>query len=468
MASKLPPTSRFARGRKMTAVAANHVVRDAGRRVASVGKSPVEKDQARDKTAILLANQLANVLGGMKGAAMKVGQILSVIDMPYLSEDVAPQFQERLAVLRDQAPEVDSEAMHAAVAHELGRPLDEVFARFGTGAVASASIGQVYRATLHDGREVAVKIKYPGIDDAVRADIKNLVAFLKFWRRKLPALGSKQLIAELRSNLASELDYAAEARNQARQARAYEGHPFIVVPRVVAELSTDQMLVTEWFDGEPLASAATRPADQRDRIGEILYRFYVGSIYRVGEFSGDPHPGNVLIAPDGRVGFVDFGFYKQIDAAARDFELAVWRAGAAHDGDEVLRLALAQGVFEGETAIPADKCLEYTLQAFGWQMTDDEVTMSRDREGGVESVLDPRGDSFSDMREQSLPAGILVSRRVDMLTAGMLEQLEATANWFRIASEWVYDAEPATALGLAEQQWREQHRRVADAAGPAQ
>ena len=313
----------------MTAVAANHVVRDAGRRVSSVGKSPQEKEQARDKTVILLANQLTNVLGGMKGAAMKVGQMLSVLDMPYLPDEVAPQFQERLAVLRDQAPEVDAATMSAAVAHELGRPLDQVFSRFGTGAVASASIGQVYRATLHDGREVAVKIKYPGIDDAVRADIKNLVAFLKFWRRKLPALGSKQLIAELRSTLASELDYVAEARNQASLASAYEGHPFIVVPRVVEGLSTDQMLVTEWFDGEPLASATTHAAHQRDRIGEIVYRFYIGSIYRLGEFSGDPHPGNVLLGSDGRLGFVDFGSYKQIDADAREFELAVWRAGAA-------------------------------------------------------------------------------------------------------------------------------------------
>jgi predicted unusual protein kinase regulating ubiquinone biosynthesis (AarF/ABC1/UbiB family) len=443
----------------MTAVAANHVVRDAGRRVSSVGKSPQEKEQARDKTVILLANQLTNVLGGMKGAAMKVGQMLSVLDMPYLPDEVAPQFQERLAVLRDQAPEIDAETMSAAVAHELGRPLDQVFARFGTGAVASASIGQVYRATLHDGREVAVKIKYPGIDDAVRADIKNLVAFLKFWRRKLPALGSKQLIAELRSTLASELDYVAEARNQASLASAYEGHPFIVVPRVVEGLSTDQMLVTEWFDGEPLASATTQPAQQRDRIGEIIYRFYIGSIYRIGEFSGDPHPGNVLLASDGRVGFVDFGSYKQIDADARAFELAVWRAGAAQDGDEVLRLAVTQGVFDGDTAISADKSLQYTLQAFGWQMVDDEVTMTRDRARGVMSVLDPRGESFTDMREQSLPAEILVSRRVDMLTAGMLGQLEATANWFRIAAEWVYDAEPVTALGRVEQQWREQRRR---------
>ncbi|GED96721.1 putative ATP-binding protein [Gordonia crocea] len=454
MAASPPPTSRLARGRQMTALAANHVVRDVGLRVSTVGKSADEKNRAREKSMMLLANQLTHVLGGMKGAAMKVGQMLSVIELPFLPEEGRAEFQAKLAVLRDNAPDVGYDTMRRAIERELGRPIPEVFESFDQAAVAAASIGQVYRGRLHDGRDVAVKIKYPSIDAAVRADIKNLVAFLKFWRSLVPTLASREFLAELRSTLANELDYAAEARNQARMADAYAGHPFIVVPQVVREISTGNMLVTEWFDGEPLDPVRSMPAAERNRLGEILYRFYVGTIYREGEFCGDPHPGNVLVGSGGRVGFVDFGAYKRMDRDARDFETRLWRAGVARRGDEIRALAVARGVIDEDAPITEEDCLRFTLDAFHWQMTDEEIAMTHRRASGVMSVIDPKSEDFGDIRRQTLPPEHLVSRRVDMATAGMLAQLEAKANWCRIASEWLVDAAPATELGRQEQRWR--------------
>ncbi|GAB17502.1 hypothetical protein GOEFS_035_00340 [Gordonia effusa NBRC 100432] len=454
MARKDITASRLTRGRQLTQVVASQVVRDVGVRVSTVGQPAHVRMERRDAVLQQAAEQLVNVLGGMKGAAMKAGQMLSMVSFPFIPEESREAFQEKLAVLRNNAPEVDLATMRSAIERELGAPIESIFSEFDNKVAGAASIGQVYRAKLHDGREVALKIKYPGIDAAVIADMKNITAFLKFWRSAIPTIATPQFIGEFRSVLYNELDYEAEARAQHRVAQKFAGHPFITVPDVVAELSTRSLLVTEWFDGVSFSEMRALDKKQRDRVGEILYRFYVGTIYREGEFCGDPHPGNILLGADGRVGFIDFGAYKEMDADSVEFERRLWCAGVDSRGDEIRELAVARGIIAADSDFTGDDCLGYTLDAFKWQMVDEEVTMTPDLGGSVMRVIDPMASTFNEVRGQHLPPEHLMSRRVDMATASMLGQLGATANWLRIAREWLNDYQPDTDLGRLEATWR--------------
>jgi len=236
-----------------------------------------------------------NVLGTMKGAAMKVGQVASFIDLGGLPPEVQDVFQAKLAELRDAAPQVSFKDMRKVIEADLEEPLDEVFAEFDEEAVAAASIGQVYRARLHDGRRVAVKVQYPGVAQAVRADLQNLGLLLRAARRMAPGLDAKAVAAEIRERLTEELDYEHEAQSQRAMARAWRGHPFVVVPDVVTSLSRERVLVSEWVDGMGFEDVKQLPQEERDRFGEIVFRFFIGSLWRTGFFSGYPHPGNYLL-----------------------------------------------------------------------------------------------------------------------------------------------------------------------------
>ncbi|WP_341257002.1 AarF/ABC1/UbiB kinase family protein [Gordonia malaquae] len=286
------------------------MARDLGVQVATIGKGADERRSRRESSGAAAAAQFAKVLGGMKGGATKIGQMLSMIDLSALPSAYREPLQSELGSLLDSVPEVPFPQMRDQIERGVQDSLESVFAEFDTEPVGSASIGQVYRAVLADGRRVAVKVKYPGVDQAVESDIRNLVAFVKFWRRALPIGGAKELVAEVADALRGELDYEAEASNQRRAAALYRGHPFVVVPDVVPELCGSDILVTEWFDGSHFDEWHTLSQRERDRLGEIIFRFYVGGIYRNSEFCADPHPGNVLLGSDGRVGFVDYGAYK--------------------------------------------------------------------------------------------------------------------------------------------------------------
>ncbi|MDT5103455.1 MAG: hypothetical protein QOI25_968, partial [Mycobacterium sp.] len=205
------PTSRVTRGSKLGKAAATQAVRTAGARMSMVGRSSASKAQISEKAALQAADQLVTVLGSMKGAAMKLGQMLSVVDLELVPESHRESFQRKLAVLRDQAPTVSFDVMRRQIEDDLGGPVTTLFAEFDDQPMAAASIGQVYRARLHDGRDVAVKVQYPGVDVAIRADMKNLAMFLRFWRSAIPTVSTPELAAEIARNMESELDYEREA-----------------------------------------------------------------------------------------------------------------------------------------------------------------------------------------------------------------------------------------------------------------
>uniref|UniRef100_UPI0005954C0A ABC1 kinase family protein n=1 Tax=Nocardia paucivorans TaxID=114259 RepID=UPI0005954C0A len=333
--AKQVPTSRLARGTKLGAVAAGSLLRKQRARLSMRGRSEAVKAQLAEESTLRSTEQLVMVLGTMKGVAMKLGQMMSVLDMDLVPPQHRERFQKRLAVLRNAAPSVSFEAMREVIEEDYGRPLDTVFAEFDAEPIAAASIGQVYAARLSDGRRVAVKVQYPGIDAAVRADLKNLTMFRRVLQSALPWV-TPAVLDELRLNMEAELDYREEARTQREIADLYADHPFIVVPQALSELSTRRVLVSEYLDGMGFDDIRQLPRAERDRIGEIVYRFYVGSMFTFNEFCGDPHPGNVLLADDGRVGFLDFGLYNRMDPEHVRFEITCLRA-AAEDRAEDLR-----------------------------------------------------------------------------------------------------------------------------------
>ncbi|WP_280487070.1 ABC1 kinase family protein [Nocardia farcinica] len=451
--AKQVPTSRLARGTKLGAVAAGSVLRTQRTRLSMRGRSEAVRAKMAEESMIRTTEQVVTVLGTMKGVAMKLGQMMSVLDLDLVPEAHRERFQQRLAVLRNAAPTVPFEGMRRVVEEDFGAPLDTVFAEFEPEPIAAASIGQVYHARLHDGRVVAVKVQYPGIDAAVRADLKNLTMFRKVLQSAMPWV-TPAVLDELRLNIESELDYRAEAQTQAELAELYADHPFIVVPGTLLELSTTRVLVSEYLPGRGFDEIRGLPDADRNRIGEIIYRFYVGSLFEFAEFCGDPHPGNVLLLDDGRVGFLDFGLFNRMDPAHVRFEITCLRAAAEERAEDLRQLMIQRGVIDSPEEIGAEECLEYVLAASEWCLVDEELTITPELASGAFLLaVDPRASEFAGMKQQNLPPEHLFSRRADFLTFGMLGQLHTTANWHRIAREWLYDEDPVTELGRAHRQW---------------
>src|SRR3984885_16086671 len=244
------PTSRVRRTATVASLAAGEAVKQFGTRAANVTRGEEASEEAMAKRQLETAKQIVAALGTMKGAAMKLGQVMSFLDMGLVPEEHREEFQRELAKLRDAAPTVSFKQMRKVIEDDLEAPIKEVFSTFDEEPIAAASIGQVYRATLRDdGREVAVKVQYPGVASAVRADMQNLGMIMRLMKRIAPGLDVKALTGEIRERMEEELDYELEAQNQRRIARIYKGHPFIVVPGVVGELSRERVIVSEFVHG---------------------------------------------------------------------------------------------------------------------------------------------------------------------------------------------------------------------------
>jgi predicted unusual protein kinase regulating ubiquinone biosynthesis (AarF/ABC1/UbiB family) len=446
------PASRARRTATVATLAASEAVKQFGTRAANVARSDEASEEALARRQLETAKQIVAVLGTMKGAAMKLGQVMSFLDVGLVPEEHREEFQRELAKLRDAAPAVSFKQMRKVIEDDLEAPIDEVFSSFQQEPIAAASIGQVYRATLEDGREVAVKVQYPGVAGAVRADLQNLGMILRLLKRMTPALDVKAIAEEIEERIVEELDYELEAQNQRSLARIFAGHPFIVVPDVLTSLSRERVLVSEYVHGTGFEELKQRPQSQRDRIGEIVFRFFLGCLYRHRQFSGDPHPGNFLLLDDGRVAFLDFGLFKRIDAEPVQLELAAQRAVSEGDAAELHRLLASSGFLPEPERVDPDHLLAFIRDAIWWYTTADEpvqLTPEIATQVMIESS-DPRSTHFREMRHQVIRPEHLFGRRMEMLTLAVLSQLRATANWHRIAREWMYGDPPVTELGREE------------------
>jgi predicted unusual protein kinase regulating ubiquinone biosynthesis (AarF/ABC1/UbiB family) len=451
MARDKIPTSRVRRTARVGRVAAGQAVRQAGTHVVNVARSDEGASKALEKRHLEAAEQIVAVLGTMKGAAMKLGQVMSFLDVGLVPEEYRDEFQRKLGELRDAAPNVRFEDMRKVMEQEFDEPLDEVFASFDEEPIAAASIGQVYRAQLHDGRDVAVKVQYPGVAAAVRADMQNLGLILRLMKRMAPGLDVNALAEEVRLRIFEELDYELEAQNQRALARIFRGHPFIVVPDVVTRLSHERVVVTEFVEGTKFEELKTYPQEDRDRLGEILFRFFMGCLYRHRQFSGDPHPGNFMLMADGKVAFLDFGLFKRMEAKDVALELACQRATVEGDREELHRLLAQSGFLPEPERVDADELSEYVGDSIWWYTTDEEITLTPEIATQVMiEASDPRSSHFRHMRHQDMRPEHLFGRRMEMLTLAVLGQLRSRNNWHRIAREWMYEDAPVTELGRAE------------------
>jgi predicted unusual protein kinase regulating ubiquinone biosynthesis (AarF/ABC1/UbiB family) len=454
-AGKLP-TSRIGRTARMGGLVTGQGLRWAGMRTANRVRTPERAAAAQSERTAALVQQLVDQLGQMRGAAMKVGQMISMVEFDGLPEDEQDELQRRLAALRDNVPPMPLGDLEKLVRQEFGEPLGRVFREFDERAFAAASIGQVHRATTFDGDEVAVKIQYPGVAEAVETDLRNAMLLLPLVKRLAPGLNAKALAAEMRERIAEELDYELEAQNQRRVERLMRGHPFVLVPRIRTDLSTRRVLVSQYIHGERFEAVRRAEEAQRDRYGEIVFRLYFGLLYRDRIVLGDPHPGNYLLCPDGRICFLDFGLMRYVDAARVAAERAIARAVRDQDAAGLKAVLLTGGYLPASraNAVEAEFALGLMQMATKWYAVPGERRFSPDdarrgRDGGH-----PDNEQRAAMRMQinqfTLPPETVLIRRMHAIIAVVLQQLRAGPDWGAIAAEYLHGAQPATQLGQAE------------------
>ena len=445
------PKSRLSRSARFGMRAGVEGARFAGAKAGGMVRSKERRKERMDDTALRSAEALVDTLGTMKGAAMKMGQLASFIDTDYLPDEYRELYQEKLGALRTSAQPMPWEKVRKVLDQECDEPYEELFERIEPVAFAAASIGQVHRGRLHDGREVAVKIQYPGIDAAIRADLSNAGMILRLTKALAPGLDAKAVAAELRERVLEELDYEHEAQNQRSFARAYRGHPFICVPDVVTRLSRSRVLVTQYIEGMGFDEIKLLDSEQRNRFAEIVFRFYLGSIYQLNHFNADAHPGNYVLLPDGRVAFLDFGMTKRVDPEQIRLEEEVVKARLDNDPERLREKLHELGFLRNPKRIDAERLMAHVDAVGGWYFRDEEREITPEHVMSVIAAMsDPRSDFYALMRRENVPANELMGRRMEVGVLAVLGQLRAKRNWHRIAREWWFGDEPQTELGRLE------------------
>src|SRR3954467_5247114 len=302
------------------------------------------------------AEQLFRVLGELKGGAMKFGQALSVFEAA-LPEDLAGPYRAALTKLQDAAPPMPPGTVDKVLTSGLGPQWRSLFEHFEDKPAAAASIGQVHHARWSDGREVAVKLQYPGAGPALLSDLNQLARLARLFSVLNPGLDVKPLLAELKARVAEELDYALEAESQAAFAAAYDGDPDIVIPKVVHH--GDRVLVTEWVDGIPLSQIIRDGTpEQRDHAGLMFARFLFSGPARAGLLHADPHPGNFRLMADGRLAVLDYGAVNRLPGGLPATIGPLVRLALAGDAEGVLQGLRAEGVGRPDFEVDAQAVLD--------------------------------------------------------------------------------------------------------------
>src|SRR3954447_20340585 len=446
-----PPTSRIARTRRFGGLVAGQGLRWAGTRAANTLRSDEKADAATGERAAATAHELVKQLGQMRGAAMKIGQVLSTVDFTAIPQSEREEFKQTRATLRDDVPPLPFNKVEKLLKDELGEKLSDVFSEFDHDAFAAASIGQVHKATTTEGKQVAVKIQYPGIAEAVETDLRNMQMVFPLVKRLAPGLDVKALATELRERIADELDYEVEAQNHRAMARAWRDHPFVHVPPVDTARSRRRVLVTELLSGRRFEEVKRLDEPERDRFGEIVFRFFFGTLKHLRRAAGDPHPGNYLLLDDGKVGFLDFGLMRVVDADYLAQERLLAQAVTRGNAERVYDLLAALGYLPDPSSFEPEKLLGQISAAGAWYL---EPGRRRLDAAYVTEVIErggsPRSEYFDQMRRQTIPPQALLIRRMEGLVFATLGEVRAEADWHALGSEYWEDAPPSTPLGKEE------------------
>lgn len=415
----------------------------------------VERAQELDtEFQIRTAEDVTAELGNMKGAMMKIGQMASYIDTG-LPEHV----RQTMASLQHDAPPMSPELAAEQIRAELGRRPDDIFDEWDERPIASASIGQVHRAITADGRAVAVKIQYPGVAEAVASDLRNAGWIFGALASLFPGVDPEPIVAEIKSRLLEELDYEIEADNQRLFHDYFDGHPFVSVPGVVDELSTAKILTTDLAIGSRFNEVLEWSEHERNLAAETLFRFSFGAIYRLHAFNGDPHPGNYLFNPGGRITFLDFGLVKRFDPAETVlFEDLIREMVVNSDGAAFRKIVEDAGILASDAPFDNDTVMDYFSYYYRYVLTDGPVTIDADyAAGGVQHLFDTNGPHRDLMKHLNVPPSFVVVQRITLGLMGLFAQLGATANWQRIAAElWPFTSSPpSTPMGEEIKAWRQ-------------
>ncbi|MFD3524283.1 ABC1 kinase family protein [Streptomyces sp. NPDC058653] len=387
------------------------------------------------------ADQLFKVLGELKGGAMKFGQALSVFESA-LPEEVAGPYRAALTKLQEAAPPMPTSTVHKVLAERLGEEWRELFLEFEEKPAAAASIGQVHRAVWHDGRKVAVKVQYPGAGEALLSDLSQLSRFARLLGPLIPGMDVKPLITELRDRVSEELDYELEAGAQREHAEEFADDPDVVVPDVVHQ--GDQVLVTEWMDGTPMAEViAEGTEEQRDRAGQLLARFLFSGPARTGLLHADPHPGNFRLLPpavDGgehRLGVLDFGTVDRLPGGLPETIGESLRLTLEGDAETVYELLRTEGFVKESIDLDPDAVLEYLVPIIE-PAEAEQFTFTRSwMRTQAARIADPRSPAHQLGKQLNLPPSYLLIHRVTLSTIGVLCQLNATVRLREELEEWL-------------------------------
>jgi predicted unusual protein kinase regulating ubiquinone biosynthesis (AarF/ABC1/UbiB family) len=413
-------TSRAARTARLLSLPAGAgalAVEGAVRRLVGQDRERVADDLRRRN-----ADRTRRVLGDLKGGALKAGQLLSTVEALF-PQDPEATWREALVGLQESNEPLPFSAVEPVLA-ELGPDWRALLPELDTRAAAAASLGQVHRGTWRDGRDVAVKVQYPGVREALVADVRTLSAVSRAAAVVARGLSLPPLVAELRDRLVEELDYEHEARTQARFATAFAGDPDVVVPAVVQ--SSPRVLVMDWLDGTPLAAVArTAGTAERDRVGALYQRFLVSAPARAGLLHTDPHPGNFRVLPDGRLGVLDFGSSLEMPAGMPSTFGRLIGALLDDDADEVLSRLRQAGFLAPGVEVDVAKLVDY-MGPFTVPARHERFRFTRDwLRSEFARVNDPRNPEFAVALQLDLPAEHLFTHRVWLGLVGVLCQLEA-------------------------------------------
>lgn len=396
-----------------------------------IGGKPAETvaEEIQKRTA----EQIFKVLGELKGGAMKVGQALSIFEAALPAEVVGP-YRATLTKLQEAAPPMPSATVHRVLADQLGDDWRENFLEFDDKPTAAASIGQVHRGVWHDGRQVAVKIQYPGAGKALLGDFTQLARLGKLFGVLLPGLDIKSVLAELREHIAEELDYFREAEAQHAFALEFNDDPDFHVPDVIA--ANEMVLVTEWMDGTPLSRViAEGSKNERDRMGLLFVRFLFCSPARAGMLHADPHPGNFRMLDNGKLGILDFGAVNRLpDGYPKAFG-QLTRIFNQGDMETVVAGLRQEGFIRPGIEIDPD-ALRSFLAPYVQPTAVEEFTFSREwLQAQAASVTDLRSTNV--VRLLNLPPSYVLIHRVHAAGIGVLCQLNTTARFRDEAIRWV-------------------------------